>query len=559
MNSTKLPSRLKTIGLMAGLMIGVFLTLMDQTVVSIALPSIAGQLNGLSLYAWVFSGYMLAQTAFLTIFGKLSDLYGRRLMFLIGVGLFMLGSILCGQAQTMEQLIIFRALQGVGGAGLMPIALAILGFHYGPRERARLQGILGSAAGLAVVVGPTVGSLVVENFSWRWVFYINLPLGILSAVLVVLFLRESRDTARTPSIDYSGAITLLGWVGSLMIAFFFSRDLPWSSPQILGLLGAFILFFVLFLFNESRAREPILPLHIFAHPTVAAASAVAFVRAVAFYALIIYVPLLVQGVLGGTPENARNALIAFAVPVIFGAVIAGFLVARNISYRTLLMVGLALFGVGLWLVSQLGRNSDQGVLLRDLVLAGFGVGITQVTIVLALQNSVKREHMGTASSLSQFLTNLAGTVGVGLLGFYQSNLLINRVSHIVTSATLEQLSPQAAQVLNDAAALGRVFTSPAAAAQLPSQLLDTLRGALENSLTSVFQVGLFLTAIALFASLFMQVQQAKRQTKQRRAWLLISVSGLSHLPCQRKRAHGCIEREVSIRSSQSWPSCSLNL
>ncbi len=513
MNTTELPSRLRTIGLMAGLMMSVLLTLMDQTIVSTALPTIVGQLGGLSLYAWVFSGYMLAQTSFLTIFGKLSDLYGRRLMFLIGVGAFMVGSILCGQARTMEQLIIFRSIQGIGGAGLMPTALAILGFHYGPKDRARLQGILGSAAGLAVVVGPTVGSLIVERFSWRWVFYINLPLGILSAIFVVLFLHESRDSMRTVSIDYVGVFTLLGWVISLMMAFFFSRDLPWTSPQILGLFGAFILSFALFLFNESRAKEPILPLRIFAHPTVAAASAVAFIRAVAFYALIIYVPLLVQGVLGGTTENARNALITFAGPVILGAVIAGFLVARNISYRTLLIVGLALFGIGLWLVSQMSRTTNQSVLLRDLVLAGFGVGITQVTIVLALQNSVAREHMGTASSLAQFLTNLAGTVGVSLLGVYQSNLLMNGVTPILTSASLKQLPPQAAQILNDAANLGRVLTSPEAAAQLPSQLLDMLRGALEHSLNSVFQVGLVLTAIALLVSLFMRGSASEKSSE----------------------------------------------
>ncbi len=504
MNTPEPFSRWRTVGLMVGLMMGVLLALMDQTVVSTALPTIVGQLGGLSLYAWVFSAYMLAQTSFLAIFGKLSDLYGRRLMFLVGVGTFMLGSILCGQARTMEQLIVFRGLQGIGGAGLMPTALAILGFHYAPRERARLQGILGSAAGLAVIVGPTVGSLIVENFSWRWVFYVNLPLGVLSALFVVLFLSESRDTRVTPKIDYLGALTLLGWVISLMLAFVYGRDLTWSSPQVLGLLGAFTLLFVLFLLNESHAREPILPLRIFAHPTVAAAGAVALIRAVAFYSLIIYIPLLVQGVLGGTSESARNALTVFAVPVILGAVVAGFLVARNVSYRALLMGGLALFGAGLWLVSQIGVATSQGALLWDVALAGLGVGLTQVTIVLALQNSVAREHMGTASSLAQFLTNLAGTVGVTLLGVYQSNLLADGIKPILALPALKQLPAQAAQMVSDVANLGRVLTSPEAAAQLPSQLIDALRGALERSLHGVFQIGLVLATLALLVSLFVR-------------------------------------------------------
>lgn len=498
-----LPRR-RTVGLMAGLMMGVLLALMDQTIVSTAMPTIAGQLGGLSLYAGVFAAYMLAQTSFLTIFGKLSDLYGRRRMFLLGVGLFMLGSALCGQAQTMEQLILFRGLQGIGGAGLMPVALAILGAHYGPQERARLQGILGSAAGLAVIVGPTVGSLIVENFSWRWIFYINLPLGLLSALFVAVFLSESRDMGRAPTIDYIGALTLIGWVVSLMAAFSYGRGHPWNSPQVLGLVMIFIVCFGIFLFNETRVREPILPLRIFAHPTVAAAGAVAFIRAVAFYSFIIYVPLLVQGVMGGTSEGARNALTVFAFPAILGAVLAGFLVARNVGYRTLLAGGLGFYAIGLWLVSQMGMATGQGELLGSLALAGFGVGLTQVTIILALQNSVTVEHMGTASSLSQFLTNLAGAVGVTLLGAYHSNLLADEVSPLLTPSTLGQLSPGTAQMLSDAANLGRVLTSPAVAAQLPSQVVTALRGALESSLHGVFQVGLILTIFALLVSLLMR-------------------------------------------------------
>lgn len=494
-------TRQHTVGLMAGLMMGVLLALMDQTIVSTAMPTIVGQLGGLSLYAWVFSAYMLAQTSFLAIFGKLSDLYGRRRMFLLGVGAFMFGSILCGQAQTMEQLILFRGLQGIGGAGLMPTALAILGFHYGPRERARLQGILGSVAGLAVIVGPSVGSFVIENLDWRWVFYINLPLGVLSAFLVFVFLRESRDTKLPPVIDYAGAFSLIGWVVSLMLAFFLSREYAWASPQVMGALGAFILLFVFFLINERRARQPILPLKIFTHPTVAAATAVALIRAVAFYSMIIYIPLWVQGVLGGTSESARNALTVFAVPVILSAVVGGFLVARNVSYRTLLIVGLALYSIGLWSVSQMSMAAGQDELFRNMILAGVGVGLTQVTIVLALQNSVPLEYMGTASSLAQFFTNLAGTVGVGLLGIYQSNRLADAVKPIIT---LRPPSTQVVQALSDITNLGRVLTTPALAAQLPSELITALRGALESSLQSVFQVGLVLTMIALLVSLFMR-------------------------------------------------------
>ncbi len=510
MASTAPFSGFRTVGLMAGLMMGVVLTLMDQTVVSTALPTIVGQLGDLSLYAWVFSAYMLGQTSLLLIFGRLSDLYGRRRLFLLGVGAFMLGSILCGQARTMQQLVFFRGLQGIGGAGLMPTALAILGVHYGPQERARLQGILGSAAGLAVIVGPTVGSLIVEHFSWRWVFYINLPFGLFSALFVVLFLRESRQRGTAPVIDYVGALTLIGWVACLLLAFFYSRDHPWSAPPVLGLLGAFALLFLLFLVNERRTQEPILPLGIFAHPTVAAAGAVTLIGSVAIDALIIYVPLLIQGVLGGTSQDTRNALTVFAFPGILGAVVAGFLVARKIPYRLLILGGLALSGVGLWLVSQVGMATGQAELLPYLVLAGLGIGATNVTLVLALQNSVAQKYMGTASSLVQFLGNLAGTVGVGLLGTYQANLLADGVKPILASPALRQLPPRLAQLLGDPTSLARVFTDPMVAARLPPQLLAALRGVLESSLHTVFQVGLVLTAAALLVSLFMRGSAAQQ-------------------------------------------------
>lgn len=230
----------------------------------------------------------------------------------------------------------------------------------------------------------------------------------------------------------------------------------------------------------------------------------ALIRAVAFYSLVIYVPLMVQGVLGGTSESARNALTTFAVPVILGAVVAGFLVARNLGYRTLLLAGLALFGTGLWLVGQMGVDTGQAQLLPILALAGLGVGVTQVTIVLALQNSVPVEYMGTASSLAQFFTNLAGTVGVGLLGTYQANVLAKGVQSILASAAVSQLPPDALQILGDVAALSRALTSPEMAARIPPQLLAALRGALASSLQSTFMVGLLLTAVALAVSLFVR-------------------------------------------------------
>lgn len=501
-------SRAHTVGLMAGLMLAVILALMDQTVVSTALPTIVSDLSGLSLYAWVFSAYLLAQTSFMPIFGKLSDLFGRRRLFLIGLAAFMVGSALCGQARTMEQLIIFRGLQGIGGAGLMPVALAILGHRYGPQERARLQGVLASGAGIAVIVGPSVGSFIVEHASWRWVFYVNLPLGILAALFILAFLHELRETdGAPPAIDYAGALTLAAAVSSLLVGTFLSSDHGWSSPEVLLALASALVFAVLFLMSERRASEPILPLGIFAERTVSATAAVALIRAVAMYALVIFVPLLVQGVLGGSSEDARNELIVFAIPGIASAVIAGLLVARGVPYRILVVSGLALTGVGSWLASGIRPGSGLSELGLILVVAGTGVGLTQVTFILIFQNTLPRRYVGVASSLSQFLNNLAGTVGVSLLGAFQASQLTQATGRALIGA---DLPPQLAQRLADSAAVERVLVSAQAAAQLPAALLFSLREALASSMASAFTVGVVLTAVALPAALLIQGAAQRR-------------------------------------------------
>lgn len=490
---------LETLGLMAGLMLAVLLALMDQTVVSTALPTIVADLSGLDLYAWVFSAYLLAQTSFMPVFGKLSDLFGRRRLFLIALVAFMAGSALCGQARTMEQLIVFRGLQGIGGAGLMPVALAILGHRYGPRERARLQGILAGGAGLAVIAGPSVGSFIVEHASWRWVFYVNLPLGVLATLFVLAFLHEPRELGRArPAIDYAGALALTAAVAALLVGAFLSRDQDWTAVPVLAALGLAAILAGLFLAIERRAREPILPLEVFADRTVSATAAVALIRAVAMYALVIFVPLLVQGVLGGSSEDARNELIVFAIPGIAAAVAAGLLVARGVPYRILIISGLALTGLGSWLAAALRPGSGLTELALILIVAGLGVGLTQVTFILVFQNTLPRRYVGVASSLSQFLNNLAGTVGVSLLGTFQAGEFAAGIGRAVSGA---QLPPQFARVLADGAAVERVLVSPQAAAQLPAQLLVPLRDALASSLAGAFTVGVVLTVVALPAAL----------------------------------------------------------
>jgi len=493
--------------IVAGLLTGLLLGALDQTIVATAGPTIIADLGGLSVYAWVFSLYILTQTVSMPIFGKLSDLYGRRRFLLLGIVIFMAGSALSGASQDINQLIVFRAIQGIGSGAFFPIAIALAGVVFPPNQRGRIQGVFASVFGIAAVLGPSAGSYIVQAINWRWIFYVNLPLGVISIALLTLSLRESRDVNAKPVVDWYGVTTLAAWVVLLMLGLLSGGSTyPWYSWEEATLFVSSAILFVVFLLLERRAVEPLLPLGMFGIRTVAAASAVAFLTGIAMYAVITYIPLFVQAALGGAIDDSRNTLYAFMIPLVAGAVTGGQLGTRSASYRAILTVGLVIVTAGLYLLTTITSSSPLGTLMEYGAIMGFGIGTTFPVVILAIQYSVSWRQIGIASSLAQFTRNLGGTIGLATFGALQVNAFGDQLNNLLQSVPV-QFRSQAARYLSDPNTVGRILATPAAISQVIqrqpgfAQFVPSLRSAFALSVVPLFWAGFLVSAGSVLAGL----------------------------------------------------------
>jgi len=491
----------------SGLMLGMFLAALDQTIVATAGPTIISDLGGLSLYAWVFSAYILTQTVMLPVFGKLSDLYGRKRFYILGLLIFMGGSILSGAAQNIDELIVSRAIQGVGSGAFFPIALAIVGVAFPPAMRGRLQGIFASVFGIAAVVGPSAGSYIVSAINWRWIFYINLPLGIASLILITLGIKESRNTNSRPTVDVLGVTTLTAWVVLLILGFLDGgTTYAWVSWQEAVTFAGSAALFVVFLIVERRAKEPVIPLGLFRIRTVSSCSAVAFLRGVGFFAVISFLPLFVQAAMGGSVDDGRNALYGFLLPLIVTAIIGGQLAVR-VNYRGVIMAGLLTMTLGVFLLTGISQASTVLDIAERSAVMGLGAGLTFASIVIAVQYSVPREKIGVASSLAQFMSNLGATIGLAILGAVQANTFGGKLSTLLAQVPPQQQAA-AAPFLGNANLVGQVLATPAALngmiASNPALagFVPELRSAFASSITPLFWLSLGFSVVAVVAGLF---------------------------------------------------------
>jgi len=491
-------------------MTGLLLGALDQTIVATAGPTIISDLGGLSVYAWVFSAYILTQTVAMPVFGKLSDLYGRRRFLLLGLALFMGGSALSGASQNIDQLIVFRAIQGIGSGAFFPIAIAVVGVIFPPAQRGRIQGVFASVFGISAVLGPSAGSYLVEALNWRWIFYVNLPLGVISVALIILGLKESKDLNARPVVDWLGVTTLTTWITLLMLGFLNGgTTFAWYSWEEAALFISSAVFFVGFLAVERRAEEPVVPLSLFGIRTVSAASAVAFLTGIAMYAVISYVPLFVQAALGGSIDDGRNVLYALMLPLVVGAIGGGQLVTRSAGYRSLVTAGLVILSFGLFLLTTIGASSSLTQLMEYGAVMGLGIGVTFPVVVLAIQYSVSRRQIGIASSLAQFTRNLGGTIGLSVLGALQVNAFGNQLGSLLKSVP-SQFQSQAATFLGDPNTVGRVLATPSAFAAIVKAnpqvavFVPLLRGAFAQSVTPLFWAGFAFSVCSVVAGLFIR-------------------------------------------------------
>jgi EmrB/QacA subfamily drug resistance transporter len=455
------------------LLLVLLLASLDQTIVSTALPTIVGDLGGLNHISWVVTAYLLASTVAGPLYGKLGDLYGRKLVLQAAIVIFLAGSALCGLSQSMLQLIAFRAVQGLGAGGLIVVTLAVVGDIIPPRERGKYQGYFGAVFGLSTIIGPLAGGFLVDNLSWRWIFYVNLPIGIVALSVIALAFR-THAIHRKHTLDYLGAALLAGELTSIILfTSLGGTTWAWSSPQIIGLVALSIVLLPAFIWVESRCDEPILPLSLFRNRTFATTSAIGFIVGFALFGAVTYLPLYLQVTKGSSPTKSGLQLTALMAGLLVTSIISGRLITRWGRYRIFPIMGTALLAVGMFLLSRLGPSTSTGVVELDSVVVGLGLGMTMQVLVLAVQNAVDPSVMGVATSGSTLFRQVGGSIGVALFGSIFANRLAIELAqrlplgaHVpgaINPAQIRQLPPAYHRAFEDAfaAALHPVFLTAA--------------------------------------------------------------------------------------------------
>ncbi len=399
-----------------GVMLSVFLAAMESTVVATAMPTVVKALGGLQIYSWVFSGFLLTSTVTMPLWGRLSDLFGRRTTFLVGLSIFLVGSALSGAAYDMVQLIVFRMLQGLGAGSLMTIGMTIIGELFGLERRAKMQGYISGVWGLASVVGPLLGGILSDHVSWRWVFYINLPFGALAMVLIATALEKGAPSARRPVIDYWGLAFFASGVSALLVGVLEAgRTGAWDSLDVVGALVFSAVALIAFVLVERRAPEPIVPLRLFGHRIVVAAVATGFLAGMAMFGAISFVPLFMQDVVGTTAMGAGWVLTPFILGWITMSISSARLVLRT-GYRLVVIVGMGCLTAAFFLLTRWDAGLTEGLAMRDVLFAGLGMGMTMVPMLIAVQSAVPRTDLGIATSVTQFFRTVGGAIGLSVMG-----------------------------------------------------------------------------------------------------------------------------------------------
>ena len=475
---------------MGGLMAGMFLAALDQSIVGTALPRITSELGGLDKLSWVVTAYLLTQTASTPLWGKISDLYGRKIIFQAAILTFLAGSLLAGAAQSIEELIAFRAVQGLGGGGLFALALATMGDVVPPRERGRYGGYFGAVFGTSSVLGPVMGGFFTDGPGWRWIFFINLPIGIV-ALFVTSAALKIPHTKREHSIDYLGAATIVASVSSLLLfTTWAGPDHGWGSSLSFTLVGAGIALAALFVFIESRAVEPILPLELFKTSNFSTANLYSFILGFAMFGAIVFLPVYFQVVQGMSPTTSGLAFLPMVVGIFSTSITSGIVMSRTGRYRAFPIVGAATVGVALVMLSRIGVDTPYWQAAIAIYLFGAGLGFSMQIIVTIVQNSVDRQHMGTGTSSVAFFRSMGGTFGAAVFGAILSSRL---AVHLTDSGGVGGRAPANVDVNN-----------VQAIQNLPEPLHGIVLTAFAKSLDDVFLWVTPALAVALIVALFIK-------------------------------------------------------
>ncbi len=484
---------------MIGVSLGMLLSVLDQTIVATALPRIGADLGRFDGVSWVVTAYLLTSTATTPLYGKLGDLYGRKPLYLISVSVFVLASALAGLSQSLTQLIALRALQGLGGGGLTALAVAIIGDLVPARERGRYEGYIGGVFALGSIGGPLTGGFFTDHLSWRWVFYINVPFGLLALVITVFVLKLPRTGIRA-KVDYLGSALLVGAVTCLLlITVWGGRTYAWSSVQILSLGASTVVLLAAFLAWEHRVTHPVLPLRLFRNGIFTLAIAASVMVGVSLFGSVVFLPQFFQIVRGMSPTASGLALTPLMLMAIVTAVIAGRQTSKTGTYKRFPIIGAILIAAGFLLLTQLEQGTSDWLLVLYMVVLGLGIGFVMQVLVLAAQNAVAYEDMGTATSTATFSRTLGGAIGTAVFG----TILVRRVDH-----ELAQLLPSAGHSGTASRLLGHGLLDPA---RIPAPLHEALVTAFARSLHTVFAWALPFAAALLVLSLLIPERPLQKE------------------------------------------------
>jgi EmrB/QacA subfamily drug resistance transporter len=477
-----------------GVMAGMLLFALDQGIVGTALPRIVSELGGLDQLSWVVTAYLLTSTASMPLWGKLSDLYGRRRIFQLAIGIFLVGSALCGLSQDMLQLIVFRAIQGVGGGGLFAVAFSIIGDVIPPRQRGRYQGYFGAVFGVASVAGPLLGGWLTDGPGWRWIFYVNLPVGLAALVVTSMVLRMP-VVRREHRIDWAGAALIVAAVSCLLLYLDWGgKEYGWTAPGSLALLATAALLTVAFVVIERRAVEPIIPMRLFRNPVYAVGNAYGFLAGVAMFGGFVFLPVYLQAVKGFSPTASGLSLLPAIIGIFSTSITSGQLITRTGRYKIFPVIGSVVLIVALLLLSRLSVDTPFWQVAFAEYLFGAGLGFTMQTIVTAVQNAVEFRDLGAATSSVTFFRQMGASIGVAIFGAALSSRLAHYLAEAFAQAGIQPGAGGLRIDANDVQAIQRL-AEPAKSLVL---------GAFANALDDVFLIGVPFLVLAFFVSLFLK-------------------------------------------------------